>query len=188
MQAVVYFITLRMQKAAFFGIKDERWALLSRCLNGFIALSCAYLAFRKIPLGDASSIVFSSPIFVTVIACFLLKEPCGLFECFTLFLGIAGIVLICRPSFLFDATLDSIDPDQRLLGTMLALVGSVCAGLVFITMRKLRKTPSSVSIFHFSCFSTVAGAIVLILTDTFTVPTSLRTWLLLIGKQTFGVF
>ena len=70
------------------GISGERFPLFMRCLNGFIAVSCAYLAFRKIPLGDASSIVFSSPIFVTVFACF--QHQVGIFEVFTLLLGIIG--------------------------------------------------------------------------------------------------
>lgn len=72
------------------GVPNERFALFLRCLNGFVSVSCAYLAFHKIPLGDATSIIFSSPIFVTVIACFLLHEPCGPFQCFTLALGLTG--------------------------------------------------------------------------------------------------
>jgi drug/metabolite transporter (DMT)-like permease len=181
MQAVVYLIVILAQGSAVFGIKGERLALLSRCLNGFLAVSCAYLAFRLIPLGDASSIVFSSPIFVTVIACFLLKEPCGLFQGFMLVMGIGGVTLICKPSFLFGQVDNLLDEEHRLVGTMFALIASVCAGLVFVTMRKLPKTPSSVSIFNFSVFSFVAGSIVLLVLQEFKVPSSPRVWVLLIG-------
>lgn len=68
-----------------------------------------------------------------------------------------------------------------MIGTMFALVGSLCSALVFVTIRKLPKTPSSVCIFHFSLFSFVAGGAALLILQEFKIPSSLRVWLLLIG-------
>jgi drug/metabolite transporter (DMT)-like permease len=83
------------------GVKGERIVVLLRGVSGFFSFGLLYVAYRMIPLADASTIVFSAPIFTLIFAWLVLREECGLFQTFILIFTMAGVVLISRPSFLF---------------------------------------------------------------------------------------
>ncbi|OTF78771.1 hypothetical protein BLA29_008371 [Euroglyphus maynei] len=64
-QFVVYFVATLVYGYNFFGQPGHRLDLFYRSLSGTISLSAVYIAYRLIPLSDASTIHFASPVFVT---------------------------------------------------------------------------------------------------------------------------
>ena len=146
------------------GSKGERMALIFRGVFGFLGFALCYVAYRMIPFADASTIVYSAPVYVSVFAFVLLKEECGLFQTFTIGLTITGVLLISKPTFLFgiNAGGDSIaESSLRLEGSLAAFLSSLCSAASFVLMRRLQKTPSAVVISIVSIITIIMGILVL---------------------------
>ncbi|XP_076359092.1 solute carrier family 35 member G1-like [Tachypleus tridentatus] len=159
-------------RSSFLGVKEERFIVYMRAVLGTITLGACYCSFRLIPMADTSTIMASNPMLVTVIACVFLREPCGMFQVFTVLMTVTGVVLISRPSFLFDVTSTAhISSGRHLQGILLALSSSLAGAITIILMRKSQKTPTSVvvCIVSFSCVA--LGLPYLFIWSKFTIPT-----------------
>lgn len=82
----------------------KRILLLLRSFVGATSLICSFYAFRHMELGDASTILFSTPVFVGIFAKIFLKEPCGWFNVGTIGLTLLGIIFITMPKAIFGET------------------------------------------------------------------------------------
>lgn len=67
-------------------------------------MACFYSSYRYIPLSDATTIRFTSSIFIAIFAHFFVQEPFGLLQIINSCTTFAGVVLIGRPSFLFESS------------------------------------------------------------------------------------
>lgn len=106
-----------------------------RGVSGVLSLGLLYFALSRIPLADATAIAYAAPIFITVLAIFLLGETIGLRRWLAVFAGFAGVVLIARPG---GSGWD--------IG-MLAAAGSALGGaFVAIWLRKLSSSELPVTI------------------------------------------
>ncbi|KAI1289654.1 Solute carrier family 35 member G1 [Halotydeus destructor] len=142
---------------SFKGAPGERWSLLIRGILGFLAFSLAYTAFNLLPLGDASTIICSAPVYVSIFACLMLGEACGIFQGVVILFTLSGVVLISKPSFIFGGLDSAGDNTSRLEGIALSLFAALSQGLSFVYMRKLQKTPASVTIAWLSMVSIALG-------------------------------
>lgn len=159
-QMFVYLPVIVYNGFNLMGAKGERIALFSRGFFGFVSFGLCYIAYRMIPLADASTIVFSAPVYVSVFACILLKEECGIFQAFTVIVTISGVLLISKPTFLFGDTHEAVtEVALRMEGTILAFISSLSAALTFVMIRKLQRTPAAVVINMFSVVSIVCGVL-----------------------------
>lgn len=75
---------------------------------GTISLACLYSSYRYIPLADATTLRFTSPVFIAIFAHFFANEPFGLLQLVNSATTLTGVVLIGRPSFLFSPPLTSL--------------------------------------------------------------------------------
>ena len=130
------------------GVPGERLALYSRGLFGALALTTSYIAFRLIPLSDATTICASAPVFVSIVACVILKEECGIFQAFTVVVTLSGVLLISRPTFIFASASEQVSnsDENRLEGTIISAFSCITAAMTYVCIRKLQKTPSVVVI------------------------------------------
>lgn len=117
-------------------------------------MNLCYVSFSMIPLSDAVTIGASAPVFVSIIAYVVLKEECGIFQVFSVFITIIGVLLISRPTFIFGQDVE-IDDSTRMEGIIAAIISCIMSALVFISIRKLQKTPSIVVInaYAISCLT-----------------------------------
>jgi drug/metabolite transporter (DMT)-like permease len=148
------------------GAKGERVTLILRGVFGFLGFALCYVAYRMIPFADASTIVYSAPVYVSLFAFVLLKEECGLFQTLTIGLTIAGVLLISKPTFLFGSHSSGgsiTDSTLRLEGSIFAFLSSLCSAASFVLMRRLQKTPSAVVISIISIITIIMGILVLTL-------------------------
>lgn len=164
-QLMIYLPVIWINKMDMFGIKGERLALILRGVFGFFAGVLYYFAYRLIPLADATTIVFSAPVFVFVFACFLLKEECGLFQVLILMMTLIGVAFVSRPSFIFGDIIEESLP-FRLEGTMFAIVSCLVTALCFIVLRMLPKKDTAVIINMFSLITIVLGIACLVVIKT----------------------
>lgn len=88
-----------------FGPPSLRHFLILRGITGATSLFLRFLAFRHLPIADASVIIFSVPVFVSIFACIFLDESCGIFQVSIVALTMIGLGLTTRLPTLFGSSL-----------------------------------------------------------------------------------
>ncbi len=58
-----------------------------------------YLAIASMPIAEASALFFVSPLFMTILSRFILKNKVGIHRIFAIAVGFVGILLIIKPEF-----------------------------------------------------------------------------------------
>ena len=75
-----------------------KWYLLiTRGVFGFSAMILSFYTITTIPLGEAITLNKTSPLFVTILAYYLLKEKLNKTTLFALAIGFSGVILIAKP-------------------------------------------------------------------------------------------
>ncbi|XP_026171297.1 solute carrier family 35 member G1 [Mastacembelus armatus] len=129
-------------KTGFLGPRDKRLYLVLRGFIGSNAMILLYYAVQQMPLADAIVIMFSNPVFTSLLAWIFLKEKCTIWDCvFTMF-TLTGVILIARPPFIFGGHLHGIEGDytNHIKGTIAAFAGAIAAACTFVVLRKLGKS------------------------------------------------
>jgi drug/metabolite transporter (DMT)-like permease len=116
-----------------------------------LLLLCAtclmYQALARVPLADATAVMFFSPIIVTILSVLLLREKIGLHRVGAVVAGFVGMLLILSPGF------EEFDP-----ALLLVVAGSLCnAGYLLMTRALASKENAPSTQFN----STAVGAILL---------------------------
>jgi drug/metabolite transporter (DMT)-like permease len=118
----------------------EAWM---RSLFGTLGAAGTFYVYAApgMPIGDAITLLATSPIFVALVSAPLLGERVRLSIAVALALGFCGIVIVAQPSFATAGHLVAA-------GTG----GALASGLAMVWLRRIGPTESSEAIvFHFSC-------------------------------------
>lgn len=101
--------------------------LIWRGVFGFSAMLFFFYTITTIPLGEAVTLNKTSPLFVTILAFFILHEKLSLLGIFALLLGFLGVVLITKPLGM-----------EVGLPHFLGLLGGLLAAAAYTTIRKIK--------------------------------------------------
>ncbi|XP_067883591.1 solute carrier family 35 member G1-like isoform X2 [Heterodontus francisci] len=173
------------------GPKGLRILIFMRGILGATAMMLLFYAIQQLPLADATVIMFSNPVFVTLFACIFLKEKCTLWDpVFTAF-TLTGVILIAKPPFLFGSQVSGIEIDykSRIKGTAAAFGSAVCAAMTLTVIRKMGKSVNYVlSIWYYSVIGLVLSVIVVSVIQEWRLPFCGidRAFLILIGVCGLG--
>ena len=167
------------------GPSGQRLDLLMRGVYGTVSSMGSFMAFSLISLSDATTIQFSSPVFVTLFAYFILKEPLTVLQVLTGTITLAGVVIIAKPKFLFGSQF--ILSDNRIPGLLSAIMGAFGNAMAIITLRKLKTAAVSVVVIWYSMAIIVTTLITLIIWKQFNWPMDWQTWALLLAIGVSGV-
>lgn len=129
-------------KTGFVGPRDKRVYLVLRGFIGSNAMILLFYAVQQMPLADATVIMFSNPVFTSVLAWIFLKERCTIWDCvFTLF-TLTGVILIARPPFIFGKHLSGIESNysNHIKGAVAAFAGAIGAACTIVVLRKIGKS------------------------------------------------
>ncbi|KAM9424278.1 solute carrier family 35 member G1 [Pholidichthys leucotaenia] len=129
-------------KTGFLGPRDKRVYLVLRGFIGSNAMILLFYAVQQMPLADATVIMFSNPVFTSLLAWVFLKEKCTIWDCvFTVF-TLTGVILIARPPFLFGENTRGIEGNyiNHIKGTIAAFAGAVGAACTYVVLRKMGKS------------------------------------------------
>lgn len=129
-------------KTGFLGPRDKRIYLVLRGFIGSNAMILLFYAVQQMPLADATVIMFSNPVFTSLLAWIFLKERCTIWDCvFTVF-TLTGVVLIARPPFIFGENPRGIEGNytNHIKGTIAAFAGAIAAAFTFVVLRKIGKS------------------------------------------------
>ncbi|EFN80447.1 Transmembrane protein 20, partial [Harpegnathos saltator] len=123
---------------------------------GGMTLSLLYYSFRELPLGDATTIIFSSPVIVITLSFLFLKEPCGVLRIIVVCTLFGGVVLVARPPFLFQM---HHAEHYNLMGYVCALLATLFTALNIVVMRKCSEIHYSIIVLNLSSWSFAAAVI-----------------------------
>ena len=103
------------------------YVLISRGVYGFLAMILFFYTITVIPLGEAITLNKTSPLFVSILAYYLLKEHLSLNTIFALIIGFLGIILIVKP---FGFTIS--------YAHFLGILGGFFAAAAYTTIKKIK--------------------------------------------------
>lgn len=118
--------------------------------RGLLLLACTFLMYQalsRVPLADATAVLFFTPIVVTILSVAVLRERIGLHRIGAVVAGFCGMLLILRPG------MGNFHP-----ALFLALIASVLNAAYLLLTRRLAGQEDSAST-QFN--TTAAGAIVM---------------------------
>ncbi|KAI9993397.1 hypothetical protein PInf_015478 [Phytophthora infestans] len=113
---------------------EDRMMLFYRCLAGFSSISFAFYAVSQMVLADASTVVFTSPVFTFFLGACVLHERIDIpsFACALLSFG--GLLCVVRPAFIFGNDHDTAHSDGSWIAIGSALLGAIGQAFVFISV------------------------------------------------------
>ena len=146
---VLFFLPLVLAKG-FGPLKTSRpLTHLKRTGYGLGAMYCFFYAIAHLPLADAMLFTYSAPVFTPVLAWLWLKEPLTRRMLALSLLGLAGVLLVSKPSgALFNPM------------SLVGLAASLLAASAFVSIREMSDSePSYRIVFYFAFFSASLSAI-----------------------------
>ena len=127
-------------------VRTERpFAHALRALLGLTAMALIFTAMTMLPMAEATTISFATPIFATMLAALLLGEPTGKYRWGAITFGFIGVLLAIRPS---DTSISGIGP-------WVALAGALLNGCVTIQVRHMSKSENAGAIVFWFSFTSV---------------------------------
>ena len=116
-------LVVNRNKYTLIGFDDWRTKVKVICqavIGGGILFS-VFEAIGRLPIGDFSAIAFSSPVFTMILSSFILREKCGLYRVTVGALLIVGVVVLTRPSMIFDSGSSQITPFNQNISSINSL-------------------------------------------------------------------
>ena len=133
------YAALRRARLGVLGVHQR--LLLLRGALGCAGLTCFYYALVRLPLGEATLINYTNPVFAAILAAAFLEERVGAREVMCLAASLAGVMLAVRPAFLFGPGMDAGTPIPAAglpLGAVaVGLLGALCSAGAYVTIRRM---------------------------------------------------
>jgi drug/metabolite transporter (DMT)-like permease len=125
-------LTLRHSGVANVWGQQPRLLVLRGTL-GAAALACFLFSLTHLPLGEATLIHYTNPVFAILIAGLWYREPVGKGELVALAASLVGVVMVTRPAFLFGGAASGIPTSW----IAIALLGAAFSGAAYATIRRM---------------------------------------------------
>ena len=168
---IFLFVITRDIKNIFVGIsKKFLFLCFLRGISFVLMQIFYYISIINMNFATATTLTFSSPIFIVVLSMLVLKEKIGLFRWSAIFIGFGGVLLIMNPtSELFSYI------------SILPLLAALCWAISNIVLKFIPEDISSVKINFYSInFSYIGSLIILLFSSDFSPVENSFDWLLLI--------
>lgn len=187
----------------YFGAKEVRKWLCLRGLCGFMGVFGSYFSLMYLSISDSVLITFLSPSMTILLAWIALREPINRYEILSCILSLSGVVLIVRPTFIFGesiamdtgmdphSTIESRNPRDRLIATLVALFGTIGMSSVYIIIRFIgKKAHAIMAVSYFSLITLIISTlgILLIPSMKLQIPSNLKEWGLFFNLGFMGFF
>ena len=181
----------------------RKWLVLRGCA-GFFGVFGSYFSLMYLSISDSVLITFLSPSLTIILAWIVLREKVHRYEVVGCILSLLGVVLIVRPPFLFgnntsddtnnidlsspgDGSMDTVsynpvessNPRERLIATLVALFGTFGMASVYIIIRYIGKRAHAIlSVSYFSLITFIISTIGIFTIPSmrFQIPNSLKEW------------
>lgn len=131
------------------GPTSQKLLILLQGVMSSLTFITALSAVSYMPVPDALCIVFSCPVVTIILSALVLKDRLGTGKIIAALLLLSGVVLVCKPPFLFH----SLSHKERMsdaeyglyyVGLILALVSCFCGGVMNVVVSKCSSVASPV--------------------------------------------
>lgn len=148
--SLMMFLFMMKRKVSFLGRPEDRKLLLLRGVAGFLALSLHFYTLAVLPVGTAVILNYTGPIFVAILAMFVLGEKPGFLLISMVLISFFGLYLLIKPEV-------RIDPTQG-AAIALAILSGLFAAVAVISIQSIRRRESPLTIiFSFTAVSTIGS-------------------------------
>jgi drug/metabolite transporter (DMT)-like permease len=144
-----------------------------RCAIGLLSMLAGFWAIGHLPLAQAVSLSYSSPVFITILATLMLGEQVHARRWTAVVLGFIGVLIIVRPG-----------STGFQIGTLMGLLAAMLSGVVAIQIKQLARVDAANTIVLYTYLFWVPMSLVPAL-FVWQWPQGL-TWLWVIGAGLFG--
>jgi drug/metabolite transporter (DMT)-like permease len=170
---VLGYLALRGELARLKTGKPRTHAL--RSVVGMIGMVCNFGALLLLPLAESTTLSFTTPLFVVIIAALALREHVGPWRWMAVVLGFAGVVIIAQPGH----------GHIPLVGGLIALASALMTAIVSFLIRNMGRTEEPLRIvFYFALFG---SAMMVPFLPFYAATHSASQWLLLLGIGLAGL-
>lgn len=94
--------TIVFQKSTFIIKRDEILVNFLRSCFGFLGVYGSYMSLKFISIGDSTALVYSSPVWTSLLSHFILKEPLQWVQLLALPASLFGILMIAHPALIIN--------------------------------------------------------------------------------------
>ena len=162
---------------AFLAIKGELRRLRTdrpsthalRSVVGMISMVCNFSAVLLLPLAESTTLSFTTPLFVVIIAALVLRDEVGPWRATAVVLGFAGVVIIAQPGH----------GHIPLIGGLIALASALMTAVVSFLIRNMGRTEEPLRIVYY--FSLFGSGMMIVFLPFYMTAHSAGQWLLLLG-------
>lgn len=160
-------------------LKTRNWRSHAlRSLSGTISMFCLFTAITQIPLADVTAIVFTAPMFITILAMVFLGERIHRFRWTALGIGFCGALIMISPHLSMAASSS--------LGVLSAVGAAMFSAVAMIFLRSMSGGEHAITItFYFSLTFMFCAALTVL--QGWPMPTATQSWLIVLAGL-FGVF
>jgi drug/metabolite transporter (DMT)-like permease len=130
-----------------------------RGLVGTASMGLGFLALTKLPLPEAVTLNYATPLMIVVVSALFMQERVRLYRWSAVVVGLVGVVIIAWPRLtLFSSGVGG----DAAVGIVAALMACALAAVAMLLVRKLVKTErSSTIVLYFLVSSSVISALLL---------------------------
>lgn len=130
------------------GLKSVRtqrpWAHVWRTVLGICGMGLNFLTYRLLPIAEATVLLFTVPIFATILSALFLKERVGPHRWGAVVLGFVGVLIVVQPG---GSTLPAH-------GVLVGMTASLVVSAINITLRQIGRTETAMTtVFWFTMMS-----------------------------------
>jgi drug/metabolite transporter (DMT)-like permease len=113
-----------------------------RSFIGFFSMCCFFWSFALLPLANATSIHFASPLVMTALSVLLLDEKVGRHRWTAILIGLGAVLFMLQPA-----------GNGNMLGSLVAMNAAILGAFAMIAVRKLGTTEHALTIvFYFTVY------------------------------------
>ena len=155
---LMLFLIIKNKKVSSLVVKKYKFALLCRCVAGFVSSVMAFYAVRNISLADSTALQKTTPFFVIILSAIFLKEKLTNVKIISIIIAFLGVIFIIKPTF-----------QSNLSYMYISLLGAFIAAIAYTLISFLRDDiEPEVIIFYFALLSSVVTFVLMI--NDFVVP------------------
>lgn len=126
------------------------WKMLLRGLLNFVAYTAYYLGLATLPMAETVALFFMAPLFITLAAFVILREPVALSSGLAVLAGFAGVLMIVQPG-----------SGSFQLAALLPVLGALGYAVSMVVARPLGRTETAAAMAFWgnNCFLICALAL-----------------------------
>lgn len=142
------------------GFRTNRFAgHLLRGVIGVSGMTFIFLALTRLPLPEATTLNYATPLFIVVLSAIVFRETVGIYRSSAVIAGMIGVVIVAWPRLTLFTGSTGIGTGET-IGILAAFLGAFLAACATMATRSLVKTEQSPTIVLY--FSLTCSALALL--------------------------